>query len=364
MLRRLAREFADHLGLTDPSRPSVISPLEDIAFFPSLARIGAAGTSRLRIHGWIYQPEHDSSKRTALLNGLARLFGLGDPERFAPDAAGIFRERLRPFLVDNERAKRVAVRVGGATLVLPRSAANGHFVAELELDAEVTRAAFVPGPPPGLAYDAVLQAGDTRSFRGLARILPEEGVSVVTDIDDTLKVSHVHNKRLLLRRTFTEPFEVVRGMPNLLARLAGTPGASVHYVSAAPWQLHAPLEAFLAAQGFPAGSLHLRAIRLKDRSLLHLFREPTEHKLTIIRRLMAVWPRRKFVLVGDSSEQDPEIYAALAREHPGRVEHVYIRDTTGEAMTASRYRRSLWSVLEGRWTLFADAETVTPHAGG
>lgn len=352
VLRRLVREFADHLGLSDPSKPSAISPREEIAFFPTLARRDeASGAVRLRVHGWIYQPERDSLKRAALTAALSRLFGLEDLTRYAPDAAAIFRERLAPFLVDNERAKRIAVRFADRVFVLPRSSSNGHFAAEVALDAPTVAAAESAGV---LVFHAELPPGDPRRFSGRARILPEQGLSVVCDIDDTIKVSHVLSRPTLLRRTFTEPFEPVPGMADLLARLAAGPGSAVHYVSAAPWQLHAPLIAFLAEHRFPPGSLHLRAIRLKDRSLLQLFREPTEHKLAIVRRLLTTWPRRRFVLVGDSSEQDPEIYAALAREHPRRIEHVYIRDTTGESMTAGRYKRSLWAALDERWTLFAD----------
>ncbi|MDQ2671444.1 MAG: DUF2183 domain-containing protein, partial [Actinomycetota bacterium] len=35
-----------------------------------------------------------------------------------------------------------------------------------------------------------------------------------------------------------------------------------------------------------------------------------------------------FVLIGDSGEEDPEIYLQAVREHPGRVIAVYIRDVT------------------------------------
>ena len=35
------------------------------------------------------------------------------------------------------------------------------------------------------------------------------------------------------------------------------------------------------------------------------------------------------MLVGDSGQEDPEIYAAIAREAPERVAAIYIRHTTG-----------------------------------
>ena len=36
-------------------------------------------------------------------------------------------------------------------------------------------------------------------------------------------------------------------------------------------------------------------------------------------------PRVQFVLIGDTGQQDPSVYAAFAREHPGRVACVYVR---------------------------------------
>jgi phosphatidate phosphatase APP1 len=52
------------------------------------------------------------------------------------------------------------------------------------------------------------------------------------------------------------------------------------------------------------------------------------HKLEIIRRLLRTYPDLPFVLIGDSGEEDPEIYSQVVREHPGRVRAIYIRDVT------------------------------------
>jgi phosphatidate phosphatase APP1 len=362
VLRRLASELADHLGLVDPASPSTLRHDEEVRFFPSLARRIPDGGIHLRVHGWIYQPEHDSRKRALLLRALAAALGLDNDDTHAN---AIFRERTRLFLVDNERAKRVAIRLGSRTIVMPRSGSNGHFAAEFAIDPATAAAAADPATPDTIRFHADLPAsspsGPPRRATGHATILADEGLSVVCDIDDTIRVSHVLSRSRLIRGTLAEPFVPVPGMPAFLARLAPSPRDAVHYLSAAPWQLHAPLAEFVAQHNFPPGVLHLRAIRLKDRSLLQLFREPTEHKTLGLRRLLTIWPRRRVILVGDSSERDPEIYAAVAREHPGRIDHVYIRDTTGESMTSPRYRRSLWAAMNDRWTLFTDPAAIPTH---
>src|SRR3712207_9158928 len=59
-----------------------------------------------------------------------------------------------------------------------------------------------------------------------------------------------------------------------------------------------------------------------------------DHKLGIIRRLLRTYPELPFVLIGDSGEEDPEIYSQAVREHPGRVRAIYIRDVTTAARDA------------------------------
>jgi phosphatidate phosphatase APP1 len=72
----------------------------------------------------------------------------------------------------------------------------------------------------------------------------------------------------------------------------------------------------------------------------------------VIERLLADFPHRRFVLVGDSGEADPEIYAQVARTHPHRIDSIAIRDVTGEDSRAERYAAvfdgidpALWQIL-------------------
>jgi phosphatidate phosphatase APP1 len=40
------------------------------------------------------------------------------------------------------------------------------------------------------------------------------------------------------------------------------------------------------------------------------------------------------LLIGDSGQEDPEIYHQVVQEYPGRVQAVYIRDVAGKARSA------------------------------
>jgi phosphatidate phosphatase APP1 len=57
-----------------------------------------------------------------------------------------------------------------------------------------------------LPMEVVLPSRDERRFTGEVHLLGATGVSVISDIDDTIKVSVVTNKQELLKNTFTRPF--------------------------------------------------------------------------------------------------------------------------------------------------------------
>jgi phosphatidate phosphatase APP1 len=75
-------------------------------------------------------------------------------------------------------------------------------------------------------------------------------------------------------------------------------------------------------------------------------------------QIMEDFPRRKFLLVGDSGERDPEVYAEVARRHPDRVAGVAIRRVEGKLSrdkVQSRLDRVGRRVSGGRWHVFSDA---------
>jgi hypothetical protein len=141
------------------------------------------------------------------------------------------------------------------------------------------------------------------------------------------------------------PFREVEGMAGLYRQWARR-GATFHFVSASPWQLYEPLADFARQAGFPHSTYHLRRIRLKDRSVLSLLADPLTAKLQVIEPLMETYPQRRFILVGDSGERDPEVYAKIAEERPEQVLRIYIRDVTGQAADTPRYQATFGKLPE------------------
>lgn len=327
---------------------------EELVLFPAWGREAAEGAWEIPLHGWVHEPEEGSPLRSAALGLFRSWFG----REWTEAEAAHFVARARPFLADNERGKVIRVRAAGREAVLGPSGADGHLEGTLRLTGDALPGGALPGPGGlWLTVEAVLPQGDARRFAGSALLLPETGLSVVSDLDDTIKDSRVTDRRELLANTFLRPFRAVPGMAEAY-RSWEAAGASFHYVSASPWQLFEPLSRFLAEAGFPAGTFHLKRVRLKDASAANLFASPLESKGPAIRALLESFPRRRFVLVGDSGESDPELYGAFAREFPDRVVGVLIRDVTGEGPASPRLAEAFRDLPPELWSAFTDPATV------
>ena len=208
------------------------------------------------------------------------------------------------------------------------------------------------GPEAGAPFAAELRPDDTRTFSGAIFPLEAEGVSVISDIDDTIKITEVRNKEATLRNTFLREFQAVPGMADFYQALARSNGAAFHYISASPWQLYEPLAALVTTNGFPAGTFELKEFRWKSRKFFSLFASPEKYKPGVIEPLLKQFPQRKFILIGDSGERDPEIYGALARKFPEQITQIYIRDVTDEAAESERYKKAFQAVPRANWQIF------------
>jgi hypothetical protein len=334
--------------VTPPAAADAVSDLksdEDARIFQTVARRDGDAWV-VPLHAWVYEPEDGAIVRGAALDAL--LMALELPAE--AESNDIFRARAKAFLYDNESAKHLVVRLGGAAYTLPGSGANGHSEATLRVPAD--------GLAPGWTAAAVVpRAGDPRTFSGDVLLLADTGVSVISDVDDTIKISEVRDKQKLLENTFLKPFVAVPGMAAAYARWAGQ-GAAFHYVSASPWQLFDPLTGFIAEAAYPRGSMHMKLFRWKDGTFFSLFQSPIEYKQPILSGLIAQFPQRKFVLIGDSGEKDPEVYAAVYRVHPQQVVGIYIRDVSDEPRDAPRYQTAFTGIPADRWTIFTDPATL------
>lgn len=328
-----------------------------IDFFATGASLDRSrGLWRVPIHARVFRLVPGRTRKRLIAAALKRAFGVV-PDR---ESSLRFDERLGLLISDNLGDRRIVLAIAGRTHVLPPTGADGHVRHTLEIAA--SDIAAVAAASGRLTFKAVLGPRDDRDFSGVALLVPPEGRSVISDIDDTVKVTHVTDTARMLRATFVEPFAAVPGMAQRYRGWAQD-GAAIHYVSSTPWHLHQPLQGFLAAAGFPAATMTLKQIRLKDSSIGNILADATVTKPPAIEALLAAYPARTFVLVGDSGEKDPEIYADLMRQHGKRIERIFIRNVTGARSGDERLEAAFAGLGRSRWRLFDDAAELPASLG-
>jgi phosphatidate phosphatase APP1 len=331
-----------------------------IVFFPTYARRHVNGW-RATVAGMVSRPLPERSRRRTLAVGvLKRLLELDDAEL----ETEVFRRRADCFLFQRVAGRRVRVALGGRQLEVGPSDRTGHFRAEVDLDDDSVEGAEAVGGCRWLSYTALPDDEEDGVGRAAAagriQLVDEAGVSVISDIDDTVKFSNVADRRELLKNTLLREFTAVPGMPEAFRRWEAE-GVAFHYVSASPWQLSSCLCGFLGAAGLPAGSMHLKLFRLKDSTPLGRLASRKRSKRRAVEQIMADFPGRRFVLVGDSGERDPEVYAAVARRRPEQVAGVFIRrvpDRKAASHVSLRFEKLSRRLPAGGLTTFVAAEEL------
>jgi phosphatidate phosphatase APP1 len=310
-----------------------------IFFFPSLG-IPVDGGWRVDVHAWCYRLR----PHRVVIPLVRKALGFERVRLSAIDKQ-TFAERARWMFADNLRGQAITVAAAGEAVALGRTRPNGRLRASITVK---TRPGHERTP---CEITWVSQPTTPLEIHFLA----PDGLSVITDIDDTIRVSHVRDRAALLRGTFVEPFRPVPGMADLY-RAWSACGAQFHYLSATPWQLYVPIAAFADTHGFPKGTFHLRDFRWRDRSFFNVFASPDRYKLRTIEPLLKQLPRRRFVLAGDSGQHDPEVFGELARRYSRQVRRIFIRDVGGS--TPARYRAAFDGIDRHVWRVFSDPSTL------
>jgi phosphatidate phosphatase APP1 len=281
----------------------------------------------------------------------------GGPPSEAVEGEGLraaFLRTLRGFVTNELPGVPLRVSVAGASVEV-RTDVDGYFRATVRPEGHLlvspwtTGMVELAGPYRGLepAYAAPV------AVRVEA---PDAAFGVISDIDDTVLQTGVQRVGRMILTTLTGsaltriPFA---GAAALYTDLAAGRNP-VFYVSSSPWNLHAFLVAFLRHHGFPAGPVLLRDLLGTSAG-----REPKARRL---QEILDLHPHLRFVLVGDSGEQDPEIYADLVRRHPDRVLAVYIREVRLDPGDGRVEQVSARWAEAVPFVLAADSDAVRRHA--
>jgi phosphatidate phosphatase APP1 len=170
-------------------------------------------------------------------------------------------------------------------------------------------------------------ASDKLSATEKIIVTESQGVSVISDIDDTIKHSAISSgAREIFRNAFIRELGdlTIDGVREWYSRMAEM-GVKFHYVSNSPWQLYPVISKYFQLAGLPPGSFHLKQY---SGMLQGIFEPVAERKKSTLDKIARDFPERSFILIGDSGEADLEVYTDFVLENPGRVVAVFIRDVT------------------------------------
>jgi phosphatidate phosphatase APP1 len=282
------------------------------------------------------RPDPSHSKIHNMLSMLQRLES--DPLPFARVRARMA-DRIEELTADEEGYVR-------AWLDLNPPPAGGWDSVALELCDPVHRAPVVHAP--------ILVPAASTTY------------AVISDMDDTVLQSEVTNfiraaRMVLLENARTRlPFAGVAAFYRALQEgAAGGAGNPIFYVSSSPWNLYDVIVDFLEAQSIPVGPILLRDWDLGPSLLRN-----AAHKKGLISEILATFPSLRFILIGDSTQEDPEIYSDIVAAHSTRILAVYIRNVRPHPERSATIRELARRVTEAGSTLVLadDTLTVASHA--
>jgi phosphatidate phosphatase APP1 len=182
-----------------------------------------------------------------------------------------------------------------------------------------------------------LGAGQS-SCRATAEVLvpdPRADIGIISDIDDTIlhtgltETAGMLRTTLLLNASTRVPYPGVSAFYRALTDGPDGVRRPIFYVSGSPWNLYDMIERFMQLRDIPRGPLFLKDWGIDEHKFI---KEDTHaYKLARIGTLLEVYPDLRWVLIGDSGQHDPEIYADVVERWPERVAAIYIRDVTADA---------------------------------
>ncbi len=194
---------------------------------------------------------------------------------------------------------------------------------------------------------------------------PTARFAVISDIDDTVVQTDAAHLVRMARHVFLGNARTRLPFPGVAAfyraLLDGAHGNDLNplfYVSSSPWNLYDLLVDFFGLQNIPLGPvLFLRDWGLTPEEILPV--DNRNYKMKVIRELMDFYHEMPFILIGDSGQEDPEIYQEVVASYPGRVLAVYIRNVSRDLKRPEAIKMLAQEVLQHGSTLILADDTLS-----
>jgi len=164
----------------------------------------------------------------------------------------------------------------------------------------------------------------TLSGNATAYLVPPEGITFISDVDDILRVTKIYDPKQGLLNSFAHDFTPWMNMPEIYANWSQTlpNNTHFHYLTTTPEQATRNYMDFIY-KTYPGGSFDTRPLNFSDISATLSIRK------YLLTKVFETFPQRKFVLVADTSNSDVmKAYPALAHDYPNQVQCIFLRNTS------------------------------------
>jgi phosphatidate phosphatase APP1 len=192
-------------------------------------------------------------------------------------------------------------------------------------------------------------------------------LGLISDIDDTVIRTDVLKPFKMLVNIFFKSARSRQAFPGTAAFYgalsAGRDGQGhnpIFYASTSPWNLFDLMVEYFYYQGFPPEPIvYLRDWGITENEILPV--DNIDHKNLFIQIVLELFSEIQVIFIGDSGQQDPEIYAGVADANPGRILAIYLREVTGNPQRIESIHR-LRARLARRGVPVILANSVLPMA--
>lgn len=333
-----------------------VGVLDDVLLFdaPSFPDPADPGNTLVSLQAFVSLRQIDLGALTTGVEAVLKAIGLD-----IGDKLSTVEERIRLFGAVGLAGKNVQVDVGGCDQQASLAGTSGLPNLGMALQNVSVGAC---GGAKEFTAQVTTSGLNSRKFGASVFPSPNSGFGVISDIDDTVKVSNVLDKLALAKSTFLDDPVAVTGMPELYASLAKSlKSPQFIYVSGSPFQLYPFLNNFIdTAYSASKGPILLQNLTLVDiQGLLDFAKSDgiLEYKVSMIDRIHGMYPNKNFLAVGDSTQQDPETYAEAFRKFGGDfMSCSWIRRVEGANNTDARFAAAFEGIPASKFRIFTDDE--------
>ncbi|MFN4149485.1 MAG: phosphatase domain-containing protein [Candidatus Sericytochromatia bacterium] len=167
-------------------------------------------------------------------------------------------------------------------------------------------------------------------------------IGIVSDFDDTVKYTGVHEKVKMVKHIVLGNYKTDKpyaGTTSLYKGILNGPNGTgfecMHFVTGSPSSLYDRLQSFLKLNKFPQSSLEMK----KPGSSADPNPSDTyEYKVSKMRKILQMYPNKKFVFFGDTTQKDTEVYSTIKKEFPAQTVAIYINNVTKQEQSNPRFK--------------------------